>query len=73
MPMESATMAAGITARFTFQVGGKLRMLDFRVRVARRFLLPQPRQVAVPKHFQQYVPPLHDNQCEEVHRLRLVQ
>lgn len=72
--MHRASRAAGITARLIFHDGGICRMLVLRVRVARRLLDAESMNEDAAEDMDvENVPPLHQNQCEEVDVLCLVE
>ena len=72
----SAQIAEGITARFTPQVGGCWKILERRVRVESKLLYKKSHCQILPLFLmrgQRNVPPLHDDEGEEVHALSFVQ
>jgi hypothetical protein len=73
MPMSSAQIAAGIVARFTPHVGGCWKILDLRVRVESRLLQIILSSQKKHKRKRKDAPPLHHDEREEVHALRLIE
>jgi hypothetical protein len=66
--MMSAQIAAGIVVRFTPHVGGCWKILERRVRVESK-LLSHGQILTILCDAHENVPPLHHDECEEVHAL----